>query len=135
MTDRIQVNSPPHYRGTKYEVIEVIHGLGLTTDYAFGNAIKYLLRYHKKGAPTIDVMKAGWYINWLLDHFTCRPPGDPKFPESVHAIVQTFELPDELIRRAVYNVMLSAWVGMPAPLYEAKTAINAWLDFHNEPGI
>ena len=135
MTDLIMIHRPPHYQGTKYEVIEVIKGLGLTEDYAFGNAIKYLLRYHKKGNGAVDVMKAGWYINYLIENMGRRASHDPKFPEALHEVVATFEIPDKAISRAVYSVLLAAWLGSVPELQNAKICLNAWLEARGEPRI
>ena len=126
------INSPPHYKGLKYEVIEVIHALGLTTDYAFGNALKYLLRYHKKGTPTVDVQKARWYIDWLIEHFKGRQGRQIELAEALQEVILSFGMPDEEIQQAAYNVALPAWFGDPKNLAVAKLCVDRWLEAHAE---
>lgn len=55
------VHSPDHYQGDGIEAIEVIEGFGCC--YHLGNALKYILRCHKKGAAIQDLRKAIWYLN------------------------------------------------------------------------
>ena len=63
------VNNPPHYTGTKIEVIDYIEDKKL--GFCLGNAIKYLSRAGKKqdSLKSIkekeieDLQKAIWYIN------------------------------------------------------------------------
>jgi hypothetical protein len=54
------VNSPPHYQGNRFEVIDIIDDFGLT--FNTGNAIKYILRADKKGNQKQDLLKAIWYL-------------------------------------------------------------------------
>jgi hypothetical protein len=123
------INSPPHYKGAKYEVIEVIHALGLSTDYAFGNAMKYLLRYHKKGGVA-DIQKARWYLDWLIEHFKDRNDRYIAISETMHEIILSFELPDEEIQQAAHNVALAAWLGKAKNLAVAKLCVDRWLEAH-----
>ena len=59
------VNSPPHYQGNRFEVIDIIDDFGLT--FNTGNAIKYILRADKKGNPKQDLLKAIWYLEHELN--------------------------------------------------------------------
>jgi hypothetical protein len=54
------VNSPPHYQGNQFEVIDIIDDFGLS--FNTGNAIKYILRADKKGNQKQDLLKAIWYL-------------------------------------------------------------------------
>lgn len=59
------VNSPPHYQGNKFEVIDIIDDFGLS--FNTGNAIKYILRADKKGNQKQDLQKALWYLEHELN--------------------------------------------------------------------
>lgn len=59
------VNSPPHYQGNKFEVIDIIDDFGLS--FNTGNAIKYILRADKKGNKKQDLLKAIWYLEHELN--------------------------------------------------------------------
>lgn len=59
------VNSPPHYQGNKFEVIDIIDDFGLS--FNTGNAIKYILRADKKGNQKQDLLKAIWYLEHELN--------------------------------------------------------------------
>lgn len=59
------VNSPPHYQGNRFEVIDIIDDFGLT--FNTGNAIKYILRAEKKGNKKQDLLKAIWYLEHELN--------------------------------------------------------------------
>lgn len=54
------VNEPPHYKGGKFECIDVIEDFGL--GFHLGNAVKYILRAGKKGDRVEDIRKAIWYL-------------------------------------------------------------------------
>ena len=54
------VNSPSHYQGNKFEVIDIIDDFNLS--FNTGNAIKYILRADKKGNQKQDLLKAIWYL-------------------------------------------------------------------------
>ena len=54
------VNEPPHYKGKKFECIDVIEDFGL--GFHLGNAVKYILRAGKKGDRVGDIRKAIWYL-------------------------------------------------------------------------
>jgi hypothetical protein len=61
------VNSPAHYQGKKFEVIDIINDYSL--NFELGNAIKYILRADKKGNKKQDIEKAIWYLNHELSKF------------------------------------------------------------------
>ncbi len=56
------VNHPKHYGGADdpYETIKVIEAWKL--GFNLGNAVKYISRAEKKGAPLEDLKKAAWYL-------------------------------------------------------------------------
>lgn len=58
------VNSPKHYKGKTFEVIDIINDYGL--NFELGNAIKYILRADKKGNKKQDLEKAIWYLRHEL---------------------------------------------------------------------
>lgn len=65
------VNSPPHYAGTgKMECIDAIEG-SMSTEafegFLKGQVMKYLWRCGRKRDPTMDLEKASWYLNRLLE--------------------------------------------------------------------
>lgn len=59
MTEPDLINSPPHYTHGPIEVIDLIELFDL--DFREGNALKYLLRWRRKGGVE-DLRKAIWYI-------------------------------------------------------------------------
>ena len=59
------VNSPSHYQGNKFEVIDIIDDFNLS--FNTGNAIKYILRADKKGNQKQDLLKAIWYLEHELN--------------------------------------------------------------------
>lgn len=54
------VNNPHHYRGNKFECIDIIDDFDL--DFCLGNCIKYILRAGKKDNKIEDLKKAQWYL-------------------------------------------------------------------------
>lgn len=54
------VNHPPHYKGKKFESIDIIEDFDL--GFHLGNAIKYILRAGKKENKVEDLKKAIWYL-------------------------------------------------------------------------
>ena len=58
-----QVDHPAHYGGADdpYETVKVIEAWGL--GFNLGNAVKYISRAERKGAPLQDLKKAAWYLN------------------------------------------------------------------------
>jgi hypothetical protein len=59
------VNSPLHYQGNRFEVIDIIDDFNLS--FNTGNAIKYILRADKKGNHKQDLLKAIWYLEHELN--------------------------------------------------------------------
>lgn len=55
------VNHPSHYKGNKFEVIDIIEDYDL--NFNKGNALKYLLRAGHKDDYVQDLKKAIWYLN------------------------------------------------------------------------
>ena len=62
------VNSPSHYQGNNFEVIDIINDYSL--NFELGNAIKYILRADKKGNKKQDLEKAVWYLKHELSKIT-----------------------------------------------------------------
>ena len=69
-SDDKMVSHPDHYNSGKFEVIDIIDeftkDLSGTEAVCTGNAIKYILRWKKKGGYQ-DVEKAMWYLQHMLD--------------------------------------------------------------------
>ena len=70
MTD--YVNSPPHYRYGRFDVIEILEeAVALAPDAVKGSlqyqVLKYLLRIWGKDNPLQDAKKAHWYLHRLID--------------------------------------------------------------------
>ena len=66
------VNSPPHYRYGRFEVIEILEeAVALAPDAVKGSlqyqVLKYLLRLWGKDNPLQDAKKAHWYLHRLID--------------------------------------------------------------------
>ena len=61
-----KINHPEHYKGNKYEAIDIIDDYQL--GFNLGNAVKYILRAGKKGDTAEDLKKAKWYI----EHKICK---------------------------------------------------------------
>jgi len=57
------VNSPNHYKSSKFEVIDIIEEFDL--NFRLGNTIKYILRAGKKDPLKFkeDLQKALWYLD------------------------------------------------------------------------
>lgn len=66
MTTHDAVNHPRHYTShpSGVEVIELTRHL----PFDIGNAVKYVLRRGKKGAPEEDLRKALWYLDDAISH-------------------------------------------------------------------
>lgn len=77
--DHDPVNHPAHYTFGKIEVIEIIEALDLP--YHDGAALKYLLRWRRKGGIE-DLRKAKWYIERMIENaetnLTVTVSRDPK---------------------------------------------------------
>ena len=70
MTD--YVNSPPHYKYGKFEVIEILEeAVAQAPDPVKGSlqyqVLKYLLRMWDKENPLQDAQKSRWYLHRLID--------------------------------------------------------------------
>lgn len=71
MSDERKINnvySPAHYAGNGMQVIDAIHAFFGEREYVgflWGNVVKYVLRYRKKGGVE-DLEKARWYLNKLI---------------------------------------------------------------------
>lgn len=65
------VNHPNHYKGNKYECIDVmveIFGVEYTKSFCLLNAFKYLWRCNQKhDKPDEDIRKAIWYLVKYLE--------------------------------------------------------------------
>ena len=61
-----KINHPEHYKGNKYEAIDIIDDYQL--GFNLGNAVKYILRCGKKDDAIEDLRKAKWYIG----HEICK---------------------------------------------------------------
>ena len=67
------VNSPDHYNQTGMETIHVIRNCMDTNEfqgYLKGNILKYVARHNHKGMPLKDILKAQWYMSWLVEELT-----------------------------------------------------------------
>lgn len=84
-TDDKMVSHPDHYNSGKFEVIDIIEEF--TKDLSgieavdTGNAIKYVLRWHKKNGVQ-DIKKAIWYLTHLVEHLE-----DKENPSKPHSVV------------------------------------------------
>lgn len=84
-TDDKMVSHPDHYNSGKFEVIDIIEEF--TKDLSgieavdTGNAIKYVLRWHKKNGIQ-DIKKAIWYLTHLVEHLE-----EKENPSKPHSIV------------------------------------------------
>ena len=71
MSDERKINnvySPAHYAGDGMQVIDAIKAFFGEREYVgflWGNVVKYVLRYRKKGGVE-DLEKARWYLNRLI---------------------------------------------------------------------
>ena len=59
------VNRRIHYRGQKYEAIDIIEDYEL--GFHLGNVVKYVLRSGKKFETIQDLSKAIWYLERYID--------------------------------------------------------------------
>ena len=70
-SDDKMVNHPSHYKVGKYEAIDIIEEATKDLKGLFatgtGNALKYLLRWNKKGTPIRDLKKSVWYIQHMIE--------------------------------------------------------------------
>ena len=69
MSSHDPVTRPRHYILNLPEgadTIDIIRALGLLPDFAYGNVIKYVLRYRDKNGIE-DLRKARVYLDWLIE--------------------------------------------------------------------
>jgi hypothetical protein len=59
------IDRPAHYTSGKYEVWDIIDGMGMT-DYREANILKYIFRYKHKGGVE-DLKKARAYLDRLIN--------------------------------------------------------------------
>jgi len=57
---------PNHYHQGKTDTLDLLAALGTDGAFAQGSAIKYLHRYEDKGTPQQDLLKALFYVGWLI---------------------------------------------------------------------
>ena len=63
------VNHPDHYNTTGIETIKIIKNSMSAVEfqgYLKGNILKYVARHMHKGMPLKDILKAQWYMSWLV---------------------------------------------------------------------
>jgi len=64
------INHPDHYNTTGIQTIEVIKNSMNAEEfqgYLKGNILKYVARHMHKGMPLKDILKAQWYMGWLIE--------------------------------------------------------------------
>lgn len=65
-----EINTPSHYNNGEIECIVAIKAAMTPAEfrgYLKGNTMKYLWRMGLKGKPLVDVQKAQWYLNRLVE--------------------------------------------------------------------
>lgn len=64
--DKHLIARPDHYGGEQnpFEAIKIINHYDM--NFNIGSALKYLLRYNKKGTPIEDLVKARQYIEFEI---------------------------------------------------------------------
>lgn len=73
-----KVNSPEHYNHGNYEVLDIINdqlkGMPISAweGYLLGNVLKYLLRFPYKGDNQVDLEKANYYLNRLINEYDLK---------------------------------------------------------------
>lgn len=75
------VNHPDHYKGQKYECIEVmreVFGEEAVKHFCRLNAFKYLWRADKKNGEE-DIQKAKWYLNELTKEGDMLEPDEKEY--------------------------------------------------------
>lgn len=77
-TEDPAINTPAHYKFSKFEVIEVIEDWGL--NYHRGNVVKYTARAGRKNPRTEvqDLEKAAWYLQREIERVKAQQPDDWK---------------------------------------------------------
>ena len=56
------VNHPKHYTFGKYEVIDVLEGMGMHKNAHLWQVCKYVFRHEHKGNPLEDLKKARFFL-------------------------------------------------------------------------
>lgn len=56
--DHNPISSPAHYQWLPVEAIQITEHF----NFCLGNALKYILRADRKGAPIEDLEKSVWYL-------------------------------------------------------------------------
>lgn len=76
------VNHPDHYKGSKFEAIDIIEDYQL--DFCLGNAIKYILRSGRKekSKEIEDLEKAIWYVKRRIENAS-RKTATIAFPKDL----------------------------------------------------
>ena len=71
------VTHPVHYNKGEREVIEIIRDQCRVVDgyrgFLMGNVIKYVCRHPHKKTPGLDLEKAEFYLNRLIDEYGRTP--------------------------------------------------------------
>lgn len=135
MTDA--VNNPPHYRGAKWECIDIIRAYNL--DFWRGNALKYIVRHTQKGGAQ-DIAKAMWYLRDALAHeeiiiaLSYNIVNDNKFVAETNAamIAKNFGIEDATLHVAIDAIISIAAVAVGRKdvedsLSDALAALNQYL--------
>lgn len=122
------VHHPAHYQGAGLEVWQVIEDWGL--GYHLGNAVKYILRCHRKGAMRQDLEKAVAYLKRVrvLTHRRWQAERSEPYALEVCRVVKAFDCPDENgdLSRALFAIRTAAWVnGGSAADQMIEVAISA----------
>ncbi len=136
------VRSPAHYRGKRWESIDIIRAYGL--DFWRGNAVKYILRHAKKGGAE-DIAKADWYLRDLhgapdlLVEFAYSSPANMKAAAEMTptAVAAAFEIEDAHLRLALNHILAtvitpSAHGAIKAHLDDASAELRRWLASQSE---
>lgn len=125
------VSRPPHYIGDGLEVIEVIENWGL--GFHLGNALKYILRSPKKGAPRQDLEKAIWYLERAQRRQLVGEVAHFNAPFTIMPlkVFLAFGVPRGPLRNAIDDIFKAALVrdnGERARVLElASTSVMDWI--------
>lgn len=60
------ITKPSHYNQGVVDPLEAMAAMGVDCDFARGSAIKYLWRLGHKDDPQNDLLKALYYVGWLI---------------------------------------------------------------------
>lgn len=71
MAKKDMVNHPSHYTMGKIETIDkiedIVNGYDSIEAYSVGQIVRYLERAPHKGNKKLDLQKAAWYLNRLIE--------------------------------------------------------------------